>query len=128
MEGLMLQSGELYALGYIVVGILITVVAYRFPRDLYGKIMLGSLVAALFFSVSFIAWRIIVVPCPTVVALVLLAVDHLDPNYNPTGKNAHFYIAEPFLIQWGAWMSVLALASFLTRRRRAARDAQPQTY
>jgi hypothetical protein len=112
----------LLAAAYVALGILLTVIAYRLPKRLPTKILLASFVCALFFSVSIIVWRIVVIPYPTLAVLILLIADQFNPNYDPTGDNASVLVAVPFLIQWAAWLGIFILVPILKAKIVALRS------
>jgi len=112
----------IYFLGvaYVVLGVFLAVLAYRLPKRPSTKVLVASFVSALFFSVSIISWRIVVLPFPTLIVIVLWTADVIAEQFGSgyDSKPATVYFALPFLIQWAVWWGIFMIIPILRLRWR----------
>jgi hypothetical protein len=110
----------IYFLGaaYIVLGVFVAALAYRIPKRPSTKVLVASFVSALFFSASIISWRIVVLPFPTLIVIVLWMADVIAEQFGPgyDSKPATVYFVLPFLIQWTVWWGIFMIIPILRLR------------
>lgn len=107
----------LLAIPYVALGAYLTAMAYRLPNGPGAKVLLGSLVAALFFSVSILFGGFSIVPIPTLALIVMSLLDAVhdlfSPDYDPSRHSVTAYLLVPFLIQWPIWFGIIAVRFML---------------